>query len=329
MRRISIFTLLLMCLTLWSRRAQADFGTNWTAIFYNNTNFSGAPADIINGINGINFNWPHTPIINSVPVAGVDEDNFSVRFTSTQNIAQGSYQFTVTYDEHVRVVVDGNVEFEDYVNVSIRTYSFFRDLTAGQHSLQVELIDFTSQAVIQLQWNPTLSSPQLFAPSNGATMEDTTPTFSWSAVPSAVEYQIQIDNNNNFFSPEREATTTNRQYTPITPLPLGSYYWRVRATNSAWSAVRQFTIELLRPRLNYFITSDVLLTWNPISWAESYVVQISRNLAFTDLVETIPSADIFVEYVLSNGTYYWRVRALATDQTGKWSVAEQITVDMP
>ncbi len=329
MRRLNILILSLMCLMIWNQATKADFGTNWTAIFYNNTNFSGAPAANINGVNAINFNWPHVPIINGVPVNGVNEDNFSVRFTSTQNIAQGSYQFTVTYDEHVRVVIDGNVEFEDYVNDSIRTYSFSRALTAGQHSLQVELIDFTSQAVIQLQWNPVLSGPQLIAPSNGASMEDTTPTFSWSAVPTAVEYQIQIDNSNNFFSPEREATATNRQYTPITPLPLGSYYWRVRATNSAWSAVRQFTLELLRPRLNYFITSDVLITWNPISWAESYVVQISRNLAFTDLVNTIPSADIFVEYTLSNGTYYWRVRAVATDQTGKWSASELITVDMP
>lgn len=327
MRRIR-FIIPIVLLLVINQSLLADFGTNWTGSFYDNVNFSGQPT-VINGIDGINFNWPDVPEINNIPVVGIGADNFSARFTSVQTFGLANYQFTITYDDDIRFVIDGNVVFEDFTGGSVKTHSFIHPMTAEPHSLVVEFIEFTGAAVIQLQWTSTLHGPQLIAPSNGAFIEDSTPTFSWRAVPSAVEYQIQIDDDNNFFSPESEGATTNRQYTPNMPLPQGLYYWHVRTTNSAWSAVRQFTIGLLRPRLNYFTTSGVVLTWNPISWADRYVVQISRNLAFTDLVETIPSSDIDVQYTLENGTYYWRVQAIATDQTRKWSVPERITVEMP
>lgn len=329
MRRLGIFVLSLMCLAIGSRNVQAEFGTNWTAVFFNNTTFSGVPTAIISDINGVNFNWPDIPSIAGVPVVGIGADSFSARFISTQNFTQGTYQFTITYDDNARVNIDGNEVFNDFTGGPVKTRTFNRNMTTGPHTMQVDFVEISAAAVIQLQWSLTLAGPLLIAPSNAVLIEDTTPTFSWSAVPSATEYHIQIGNDINFINPEIEHTLTNRQYTPGNPLELGVYYWRVRANNSAWSGVRQFTIDLLRPRLNYFATSDVLLTWNPISWAESYTVQISRNLVFTDLVETIPSSDIFVEYTLSNGTYYWRVRALATDQTGKWSAPELITVEMP
>jgi hypothetical protein len=94
-------------------------------------------------------------------------------------------------------------------------------------------------------WNFTIietpSSPSLSSPSNGSSTYDTTPYFDWSSVSGATSYCIQVDNDSSFSSPEIDTMTSNSYYTPVTPLSPGTYYWRVRASNScgdsSWSSV--------------------------------------------------------------------------------------------
>jgi hypothetical protein len=88
--------------------------------------------------------------------------------------------------------------------------------------------------------------PDLVAPANGSGTSQTTPTFRWDAasVATSSEYQLQVDNNQDFSSPEISLTITAREYTPTSALPQGTFFWRVRAHNtredcdiwSAWSA---------------------------------------------------------------------------------------------
>lgn len=96
----------------------------------------------------------------------------------------------------------------------------------------------------------TPAAPALTAPANGASLTDTTPTFTWSAVANANEYDIEIANNADFSSPVIAQTRTTTSFTPGTALTAGVYYWRVGANNMAggcsqlgpWSTVRTFTI---------------------------------------------------------------------------------------
>jgi hypothetical protein len=44
----------------------------------------------------------------------------------------------------------------------------------------------------------------------------------------ADEYQIQVDNVLDFSSPERDETTVDTDYTLVSDLSDGAYYWRVR-----------------------------------------------------------------------------------------------------
>ena len=79
-------------------------------------------------------------------------------------------------------------------------------------------------------------APTLISPSNGSTTANTTPTFSWSTSSGATQYQIQIDNNADFSSPEQDQTLPGTNYTPASALSDGTYNWRVRASNgSVWS----------------------------------------------------------------------------------------------
>ncbi len=91
------------------------------------------------------------------------------------------------------------------------------------------------------------SMPSLSTPSDGSSTSDTTPYFGWSLVSGANSYHIQVDDNASFSSPEIDATTGSPNYTPTSPLSLGTdYYWRVRASNtcgtSSWSSVWSFSI---------------------------------------------------------------------------------------
>jgi hypothetical protein len=99
--------------------------------------------------------------------------------------------------------------------------------------------DFTTQCLAP--GTPTLSSPANWSYAGGPT-----PEFTWSAVSGAVSYRIQVDNNSNFGTPEVNTTTSSLSYTPASPLPPDTYYWRVRASNSCgdgpWSSEWNLTI---------------------------------------------------------------------------------------
>ncbi|MFQ5616688.1 MAG: LamG-like jellyroll fold domain-containing protein [Anaerolineales bacterium] len=91
------------------------------------------------------------------------------------------------------------------------------------------------------------SVPNPSSPSNGSTTNDSTPTFDWTSSSGATQYQLQVDNNSNFSSPEINDTTTSSIYTPGSSLSDGTYYWRVRARDavgnwSGWSSVWSLTI---------------------------------------------------------------------------------------
>ncbi|MBI2332245.1 MAG: hypothetical protein HYU84_08835 [Chloroflexi bacterium] len=60
-----------------------------------------------------------------------------------------------------------------------------------------------------------------------------------------MKYQIEVDNNADFSSPEF-STSTNKATIQVKNLLARLYYWRVRASDAAgnwssWSAVSTFT----------------------------------------------------------------------------------------
>ena len=128
-----------------------EFGTNWTGVFYNNINFSGSVADTEPNINGLNFTWSSVPNINGRSI-NVGENNFSARFSSSQNFSQARYDFTVTFDDSVRIRIDNETVFEDFSGGPVKTRTFSRDMSAGTHALTVEFVEVSNDAVIQFQW---------------------------------------------------------------------------------------------------------------------------------------------------------------------------------
>jgi hypothetical protein len=98
-------------------------------------------------------------------------------------------------------------------------------------------------------------APQLLEPENGITTADNRPRFRWAAVTdnsAPVTYRLQVDNNSNFSSPELDISgLTENSFTPENGLPMGSYWWRVQASDNAgnvgpWSSARVLLIGISR-----------------------------------------------------------------------------------
>ncbi len=149
----------------------ADFGSNWSAQFYNNTNLSGEPVVTQSGLPGINFTWG-----SGSPAANVNNDDFSARFTSSQILAGGTYDFVVAADDGVRVFIDGVNVLDRFVPRALTTDRFTQTLSAGAHSFVVEYFEAGDQASIRFEWFPvagTVITPGVF----------TTPAFVPTAIP--------------------------------------------------------------------------------------------------------------------------------------------------
>src|SRR5690348_15596549 len=147
-----------------------------------------------------------------------------------------------------------------------------------------------------------LTQPVLLDPGNGASVE-TLPTFAWSPVPGADQYQFQVAADQNFNSPvlgqgEGNFITKNTRATLKKTLPNGHYWWRVRATTkkgdaSPWSSPRSFikawtaVPNTMTPGPGYpfaFPSTPMTLGWSPVPYAASYMFSLASDPGLANIV---------------------------------------------
>jgi hypothetical protein len=107
-------------------------------------------------------------------------------------------------------------------------------------------------------WSPTWSftitnesapaAPALISPVNGATGLPQDPTLTWSAVPGAASYDVQVAAEPGFWAPVVQCYAFNGTALLADNLEEGyteHFFWRIRARNagglSPWSEVWEFT----------------------------------------------------------------------------------------
>ena len=194
----------------------------------------------------------------------------------------------------------------------------------------------------------------LKSPANSSYTTSQKPAFSWAAAAGALQYRLQVDTLSDFSSTTKALDITlnpSTSYTSTTALPNSLYYWHLLVkTASGWSnstPAFSFTItptSLAAPVLNtpvsgfLFYDNTPSLAWKTVSGSLSaYEIQISTSSDFTTTVtdaQTVSGITSYTSTALSDGKYYWRVKAIfkftsntiSYDLDGPWSSSNYFTI---
>jgi murein DD-endopeptidase MepM/ murein hydrolase activator NlpD len=122
----------------------------WKGEYFNNRFLSGNPSLVRDdGAGALNFDWgPGSPDSS----CGIGADNFSARFTRTVSFSAGTYRFSVTGDDGVRLYVDGVLKLDKWFDQGATTYTVDVPLSAGNHTLKLEYYENGGYAVAKLSW---------------------------------------------------------------------------------------------------------------------------------------------------------------------------------
>ena len=128
--------------------------TDWRGEYYNNTWLGGDPI-LVRNDTAINFDWGA-----GSPAAGVNADNYSVRWTrEMQTSASTDLVFSATVDDGVRLWVDSVLLIDKWTPQSRTTHSGTIHLTAGSHKIRVEYFEATGAAVAVVSWAAATPTP--------------------------------------------------------------------------------------------------------------------------------------------------------------------------
>ncbi|MGA9118077.1 MAG: T9SS type A sorting domain-containing protein [Bacteroidota bacterium] len=177
------------------------------------------------------------------------------------------------------------------------------------------------------------NSPILTSPADQSSAEPTSLTFMWNAMAGATGYHFQLGTDSTFNSGlVKNDTSLATNSRAVVGLSIyAKYYWRVRAKNSSgygpFSGTWSFTtamplpaqVQLVSPSGNTLVSRDtVTLTWQQTSPSvQMYYIDHAIDSLFT-FVGTDSTADtsFVLRELVTNKTYYWRVRAR---NAGGWS----------
>jgi beta-N-acetylglucosaminidase/single-stranded DNA-binding protein len=181
---------------------QSAIDNSWVGEFYSNMTLSGNPI-VIGGANSeakipnVNFNWKSGSPHPSIPV-----DRFSARFTKKVNLEAGLYQFEVTSDDGVRVLVDGKPIIDAWKDSSGELRYGKTSLEKGTHTLTIEYYENTGLAYLSFNLIPfTQMATQIGgtvhynwgtgSPGNGIPAENFMATFDQSGTFPMGDYFVQ------------------------------------------------------------------------------------------------------------------------------------------
>jgi hypothetical protein len=192
--------------------------------------------------------------------------------------------------------------------------------------------DFTTAQTYTIKMKAILAAPTLRSPRTKAVLNDTQPTFQWTKIIGAKNYEIQFDDNNDFSSLDVNSSLAvpNTSHTVGSAFGDGEYFWRVRANNSSgdpgkWSTVRSFTIDTTAPAAPTLTSPSGLLTrrtqtfvWQPSVSAVLYEFVYDDDAdCSSPLYSKTTNKTSIRPPAIAYTMYYWCVRA--RDSAGNWS----------
>ena len=151
--------------------------------------------------------------------------------------------FAATYT--IEIYKNGDTLFSPANKVLTATTKFSAwapttSLASGTYAWRVRRNDADGRAgpwSAARTFNLNAAAPGLLTPANGATVAANTLLFTWSGVPGAVQYRIEVAATCSYTSILYTQTTVMAAWAPLTTYANGSYCWRVRALNAAGGVI--------------------------------------------------------------------------------------------
>ena len=208
-------------------------------------------------------------------------------------------------------------------------------ITNGEYALAVRSVNSDGyegiDAVSKLSVNINAIPVQLVSPINDAVLDKATPSFAWS-------YPLESTKNKSPKKPlsrldialdkDFAAIVTEHDFISATnlnlkdPLIPGRYFWRIanltNNTELSFSESRTFNIKgSLAPvqivSVNY-LDKQVGLFWSPVSYANGYILQISAEPGFSEVLKEEKLNKPRAHLMLNIGqTYYARVKGIGDE----------------
>jgi PA14 domain len=126
--------------------SQANLRIGWTGEYFNNMELAGKPAvTTIDEI--IDMNW-----VQAAPFEGLNDDYFSVRWTTQSEFKDGIYRFRAGADDGIRLLIDGKTVINIFEPGTFQTITRDIQLEDGDHLIQVEYFEATGLAGVLVEW---------------------------------------------------------------------------------------------------------------------------------------------------------------------------------
>ena len=184
--------------------------------------------------------------------------------------------------------------------------------------------------------------PSLVSPASASTGVSLTPTLSWNAASTATSYTVQVSTDPAFGSfVINQAGVASTSYVAGGLSGNTTYYWRVSGTNVGgagnYSSVFNFATGSGAPAAPVLssphdtataIALSPTLSWNAVTGATSYTLQVSTAADFSALVVNqsgIAGVSSSVGPLTATTLYYWRASATNAGGTSAFSSAFRFT----
>ena len=176
--------------------------------------------------------------------------------------------------------------------------------------------------------------PSLISPAEDSRINNNAPTFQWSRAVGAARYEIWVDNDADFSSPEILENVSDTSHTSTVILADGIYSWRIGAFKAddaelGWSPTWTFTIDTTPPAAailhapeNGATITDVTPTfeWTLGEGATRHRLLVDNNTDFSspevEVTLGMPE-NTHTSSELAAGSYWWKV--IAIDDTNSES----------
>ena len=179
-------------------------GDHWKGEYFNNMSLSGSPLMVRDdGTSALSFNWGNEGSPNSS--CNIPGRQFSTRWTRTVSFSAGTYAFTTSTDDGMRLYIDGTKLLDRWFDQSATAMTTNLSISGGTHTIVVEYYQNTGGASAAVNWQlvggapPVVTSVVITAPSAGATVSGTvmlSANASTSGPATLVSVQFLLDNGN-------------------------------------------------------------------------------------------------------------------------------------